>query len=127
VIRLHGSAPTFLVDDVAATARWYESELGFGASFFPEREPYVHASLQRDGVELMLLRLEGYRKPDLSGQRPEGLWDAYIRMAGVAELYERLRGRPFIHRPLTKQAYGDTEFEVRDPNGYVLVFGEIVD
>jgi uncharacterized glyoxalase superfamily protein PhnB len=24
---------------------------------------------------------------------------------------------------LTQQPYGDWEFEVRDPNGYVLVFG----
>jgi len=25
--------------------------------------------------------------------------------------------------PLNQQPYGDREFEVRDPNGYVLVFG----
>jgi len=126
MIRLHSAAPTFLVHDVGATARWYERELGFHASFFPRQEPYGYASLQRDGVELMLLRLEGYRKPDLSAQRPEGLWDVYIRIAGVVELYERLRDRPFVRMPLVKQGYGDTEFEVRDPNGYVLVFGELI-
>jgi len=42
------------------------------------------------------------------------------------ELYERLRDRPFVHMPLLKQGYGDTEVEVRDPNGYVLVFGELI-
>ena len=126
MIRLRSAAPTFLVDDVGATARWYEQELGFHASFFPKSPPHAYASLQRDGVELMLLRLEGYRKPDLSAQRPEGLWDVYIRIAGVVELYEALRGKPFVQMPLTKQGYGDTEFEVRDPNGYVLVFGELI-
>lgn len=95
------------------------------ASFFTRQEPPAYASLQRDGVELMLLRLEGYRKPDLSAQRPEGLWDVYVRTAGVVELYERVRGQPFVLTPLVKQPYGDTEFEVRDPNGYVLVFGEL--
>ena len=28
-----------------------------------------------------------------------------------------------IQMPLKLQPYGDWEFEVRDPNGYVLVFG----
>jgi hypothetical protein len=73
-------------------------------------------------VEIMLLRLAGYQKPDLTAQRPEGLWDAYVRMRGVHSYYESLRGQAFIKMPLTKQSYGDWEFEVRDPNGYILVF-----
>ena len=123
-IRIHSAVPTFLVDDVGGTARWYAEHLGFrAAGTFPESEPYAYASLMRGPAELMLLRLAGYRKPDLSSLRPEGLWDAYIRMDGVAAFYETLRGRDFIHGPLVKRPYGDWEFEVRDPNGYVLVFG----
>ena len=70
----------------------------------------------------MLLRLAGYEKPDLRGRRPEGLWDAYPRMQGVQAFYDGLRTQPFIQMPLKQQPYGDWEFEVRDPNGYVLVF-----
>jgi uncharacterized glyoxalase superfamily protein PhnB len=58
--------------------------------------------------------------------RPEGYWDAYIRMNGVEQLYELVRERPFIRMPLTTQRYGDTEFEVCDPNGYILVFSELI-
>ena len=29
--------------------------------------------------------------------------------------------------PLEKQFYGDWEFEVKDPNGYVLVFSELIE
>jgi len=29
--------------------------------------------------------------------------------------------------PLRQQPYGDWEFEVKDPNGYVLVFSELID
>jgi uncharacterized glyoxalase superfamily protein PhnB len=36
-------------------------------------------------------------------------------------------GQAFIRMPLKKQPYGDWEFEVRDPNGYILVFGELTD
>jgi hypothetical protein len=38
-----------------------------------------------------------------------------------------VRGQAFIQTPLRKQPYGDWEFEVRDPNGYVLVFSELTD
>ena len=123
-IRITSAVPTFLVNDVAATARWYEAQLGFDiAGTSPKQEPYAYASLQLDGAEIMLLSLDGYRKPDLTDLRPSGLWDAYLRMEGVAALYEKLKDRDFIKMPLTRQSYGDLEFEVRDPNGYILVFG----
>ena len=73
---------------------WYTESLGFRtAGTVPAREPYVYASLQRDGVELM----------------------------------ESVRGQAFIRTPLRKQPYGDWEFEVSDPNGYILVFSELTD
>ena len=100
------------------------SRLGFAvAGHFPDAEPYSYASLQLGGAEIMLLALSGYEKPDLSQRRPEGLWDAYIRLSGVHELYNQFEGKSFIHTPLRKQPYGDWEFEARDPNGYVIVFG----
>jgi hypothetical protein len=120
------AAPTFAVDDVGATARWYADNLDFSIFPFPLAEPWVFAILVRDGVELMLQRIEGYRKPDLRRLRPEGQWDAYFRIEGVDELYDAARERE-IAMPLTKQRYGDTEFEVLDPNGYVLVFRELKD
>ena len=123
-IRLRSAVPTFLVPDIAATARWYVSELGFTlAGQFPAQEPYVFASLQRDNAELMLLNLADYQNPDLSTRRPAGLWDAYFRMSGVAALYESVKDKPFVKMHLKRQPYGDIEFEVRDPNGYLLVFG----
>jgi hypothetical protein len=122
-IRIRSAVPTFLVDDVGGTARWYDEHLGFRTlGHFPEGEPWAYASLQRGGAEIMLLRLAGYRKPD-APLRPEGLWDAYIRTDGVGTFYETVAGRDFIHSPLVKRPYGDWEFEIRDPNGYVLVFG----
>jgi len=123
-VRVKSAVPTFLVADVAATARWYAEYLGFEtAGHVPDRPPYVYASLQRAGAEIMLLNLPGYEKPDLASRRPAGLWDAYIRMGGVHALYEMVRHHPWIKMPLKKQRYGDWEFEVRDPNGYILVFG----
>jgi catechol 2,3-dioxygenase-like lactoylglutathione lyase family enzyme len=126
VITLQRAAPTFVVPDVGATLRWYEEKLGFRGHAFPEKEPFVFASLLRDGVELMLLRIEGYERPDVASRRPEGYWDAYIRMQGVHAYYEEVRATVTIRTPLAQQSYGDWEFEVLDPNGYILVFSELL-
>lgn len=65
-IQIKSAVPTFLVPDVAATARWYAKHLGFRtAGTFPKRAPYAYTSLQRDRAEIMLLSLPGYKKPDL--------------------------------------------------------------
>jgi uncharacterized glyoxalase superfamily protein PhnB len=121
------SAPCFPVADVGATARWYEEQLGFTVYPFPKIGPYVFAVLARDAVEIMLQKIEGYEKPNLYNSRSGGVWDAYIRMQGVREFYEAIRQQLEILRPLQKQPYGDWEFEVKDPNGYVLVFSELTD
>lgn len=118
------AVPTLLVDDVGATVRWYVEQLGFQLTgSFPAKEPFAYASLQREGAELMLLRLAGYQKPDLTAQRPEGIWDAYLRTQGVRALYEGWKHQSFVCRPLQQMFYGNWEFEVRDPNGYIVVFG----
>jgi catechol 2,3-dioxygenase-like lactoylglutathione lyase family enzyme len=123
-VTVRSAVPTFLVDDVAATARWYSDHLGFElAGFFPSVEPYAYASIQRDAAEIMLLNLAGYQKPDMTALRPAGVWDAYLRTDGVRAVFETVRGQPFIRAELVHRPYNDWEFEVLDPNGYILVFG----
>jgi len=116
--------PVLKVADVGATMRWYQQHLGFWSDPFPEQEPHVFAILFLDHVEIMLQRLEGFEKPDLYARRAGGVWDAYIRTEGVKELYEAVKDNVTILQPLRQQPYGAWEFEVKDPNGYVLVFGE---
>lgn len=117
-------AVVFSVSDISATIRWYEEQLGFIGDPFPFSEPYVFAILHRDDVEIMLQRIVGYKKPDLYKSRSGGVWDAYIRVEGVKELFESVKDTAQIVQPLRKQPYGNWEFEVRDPNGYLLVFSE---
>ena len=118
-------APVFAVADVGTTIRWYEEQLGFIGDPFPPQGPYVFAIVYRDKIEIMLQRVEGYQKPDLYNARPGGVWDAYIRTEGVEDLYESVRAEAEIIQPLRRQPYGAWEFEVKDPNGYVLVFSEL--
>jgi uncharacterized glyoxalase superfamily protein PhnB len=122
---LLAAVPCFTVADIAATMRWYEEQLGFISDPFPAAEPYVFAIVYRNDIEIMLQRIEGYQKPDLYQLRRGGVWDAYIRTEGVRDLYESVREEATIVKPLRQQPYGAWEFEVKDPNGYVLVFSEM--
>ena len=117
-------AACFPVADISATIRWYEEQLGFIGDPFPDREPYVFAILRRNNVEIFLQRVDGYQKPELYSRRAGGVWDVYIRTEGVKDLYESVRDEATIVQPLRQQPYGAWEFEVKDPNGYVLVFAE---
>jgi uncharacterized glyoxalase superfamily protein PhnB len=123
-VRIRSAVPTFLVVDVAETARWYAAALRFETTGkVPDHEPYVYASVQRGPAEIMLLAYTNFENRDPSIRRAGGLWDAYIRVDGVKALYATLEGKPFVQTSIARQRYGDWEFEVRDPNGYVLVFG----
>jgi uncharacterized glyoxalase superfamily protein PhnB len=117
-------ATVFLVADVGATAHWYRDVLGFSFNTFPDSEPFHWASLRRDNVEIMLQRAEGYRKPDADSLRPGGVWNAYLYVTEVDDLYEAIRDKAHIRREMEDQPYGLREFEIADPNGYVLAIGE---
>ena len=127
-MKVHSINPVFAVADVGATIRWYEQELGFAGDPFPAHEPYDFGILRRDHVEIMLQRVADYQKPDLYDSRNGGgVWDAYLRITGLQQLYDRVKDHLELKQPLRRQPYGLSEFEVKDLNGYILVFSELID
>jgi uncharacterized glyoxalase superfamily protein PhnB len=123
---LQSATPVFLVDNIAATMQWYERNLGFKSDAVPKSPPHNFCILWKDDVVIFLQQLEGYQRPDLYDEREGGVWSAYLRTQGLHALYDALRGLADVTvvQPLHRQPYGETEFEIRDPNGYVLVFAE---
>jgi catechol 2,3-dioxygenase-like lactoylglutathione lyase family enzyme len=123
---LRGAISVFLVGDIASTIRWYQTNLGFNADPFPESPPHAFCILRRDDVAIFLQQLDGYRKPDLYQEREGGVWNVYLRTEGVRELFQTLSELHDVEilEPLCPQPYGETEFVIRDPNGYALVFAE---
>jgi uncharacterized glyoxalase superfamily protein PhnB len=124
--RLQGATPVFLVGDIASTMEWYRSKLGFDAEAIPNRPPHDFCILRKNAVTIFLQQLTGYRHRDHYHEREGGVWSAYLETHDVQALYESLRGTPGVKviQPLRHQPYGQWEFEVRDPDGYVLVFAE---
>jgi catechol 2,3-dioxygenase-like lactoylglutathione lyase family enzyme len=117
---LRSVAPMLPVREVERAARWYSEVLGFRAHLFRRAAPYVFAVLGRDGVEIMLQATPADAAPDGAG--------AYLRMTGVGAFYRELvdAGRVAIAEPLSRRPYGDTEFAIRDPDGHLLVFSELL-
>ena len=74
----------------------------------------------------MLQQLAGQVKPEMYARREGGVWNVYIDTQNVAALYKDVsrHSEVKIMRELCPQDYGQIEFEVVDPNGYVLVFAE---
>jgi catechol 2,3-dioxygenase-like lactoylglutathione lyase family enzyme len=124
---LNTTTPVFLVADVAATMEWYRAKLGFSGSAVPASPPHNFGILNRDGVEIMLQRLDGYEKPHLYRRREGGVWDVYVRVDGVRELHDEFSAAGVtVLEPLRLQPYGQRELVIRDLNGYVLVFAEAI-
>lgn len=120
------ATPVFLVGDIAATMRWYSTYLGFSARGVPESPPHQFGILTKDDVEIFLQQLDGYSKPDLYDRRDGGVWSVYLQVQRVRELYDALSQAPGVTvlEPLAHRPYGQTEFVIRDPNGYALAFAQ---
>jgi catechol 2,3-dioxygenase-like lactoylglutathione lyase family enzyme len=119
--KIQAIVPVLRVADVSRSIAWYRDVLGFDADPFPTQPPHVFAILFKNDQDLMLRQAVGHeRHPAATG------WDVYIRLTGgqLTELYVQVRQRTAITRRLEKMPYGMTEFELQDPDGWRLCFGE---
>lgn len=116
-------APYFPVPDVAAIGAHYRDVLGFSCEYSAGSPPEF-AVYSRDGSPIMFRRIAD---PALicPNERQGGTWDVFFWVDDVDGLYEELcrKGAVIVYEPVV-QPYATKEFAVRDPNGYVLGFGQ---
>ena len=117
-------ATQFVVEDVVATAEYYQKILGFELlGYFAD--PPVYAMLARGDVEMHFGKADG-RPRDVSTTtfRRVG-FDAYIWVDDIDALFEELTaaGAEIVEGPI-KRIYDSTEVVIRDCNGFILVFGD---
>jgi hypothetical protein len=111
-------APLFPVEDVAATAAWYEEHLAFKVEASPADPPYAEAVLWRDDARIMLVE---------TASPPRAPVGAVVTIKGILPFYDALRSRVEIARPIERSIDGNLEFEILDPNGFRLIFTEIAE
>ena len=118
-----------MVEDVAETVAWYESRLGAEQTSEIESDgDVVWAQVERDGVRFMFQRRDSMESelPSLADVPIGGSLSIYVHVDDVEALGAELAD---VERALEMRTseYGLREFAIRDCNGYVLWFGEILE
>jgi len=114
-------APVLLVRDVKASAAFFQQKLGFKIDFLHGLPPF-YGAVSRDGVCLHIR----YVHQPLFAQaavQEKSLICASIQVSNVQGLFKEFKARGVeFAQTLTKQAWGGTDFQVRDPDGNVISF-----
>ena len=116
--RFHRSAAVLQVRDVVASRKFYLEELGFeqGSLF---GEPPVFCIVGRDTVTLFLDKARDGTVP------VNQYWAAYIYVNDVDALHAGYVARGLdIPRAPEDMPYGCRDFDVRDPDGHLIAFGQ---
>src|SRR5262245_22950437 len=117
--------PLLRVTDVARSIEWYRGTLGFVGDPFPASPPYEFAILRHGPVELMLRRGSPTARP----QPRRYDWDVYLRREGdrFREVFAAFSAHGIVTRRLERMPYGLAEFEITDPDGYVICLGQLLE
>jgi catechol 2,3-dioxygenase-like lactoylglutathione lyase family enzyme len=123
---LRGAA-YFPVVDVEQTAKYYETVLGFHREYAGGTPPRF-AIVSRDGLPIMFRAVASTERIS-PNEMQGGTWDVFFWVRDVRLLHAELRAKDatIVYGPVVQDEYQMEEFAVRDPNGYLLGFGQPVD
>ncbi len=113
--------PILLVRDVTACATFFQQKLGFEIDFLHGLPPF-YGAVSRDGV---CLHIRYVHQPYFAQAAvlEKSLICASIEVSNVQALFREFKARGVeFAQTLTKQAWGGTDFQVRDPDGNVISF-----
>jgi uncharacterized glyoxalase superfamily protein PhnB len=113
--------PILLVRDVKTCATFFQQKLGFEIDFLHGLPPF-YGAVSRDGV---CLHIRYVQQPYFAetAAREKSLICASIEVTNVQGLFKEFKARGVeFAQTLKKQAWGGTNFQVRDPDGNVISF-----
>lgn len=124
--------PNLVVSDLARSLTFYRDVLGFSViESVPKEPPFVFVMLTRDNLSVFLNAESVVREDPAYAKLAESVGQSgismYFMLKGVGELYEALKGKVTVVAPLERKFYGITEFNITDPDGYLITFAERVD
>jgi uncharacterized glyoxalase superfamily protein PhnB len=118
---LKSVVPILFVRDVSASAAFFQEKLAFEIDFLYGAPPF-YGSVSRNEV---CLHLRFVHQPNFAelAAREVSLILATVEVSNVQGLFEEFKERDveFAQTP-TKQPWGGTDFQIRDPDGNVLSF-----
>jgi catechol 2,3-dioxygenase-like lactoylglutathione lyase family enzyme len=121
------AAAVLLVTDVARQLAYYRDQLGFETSAW-EVNPTHYGYAERDNCLLHFACFGGATPRPNHSEAPPDMFDVYVHVDDVEALHAELleRGADLLHGPVN-QEYGLREIRVRDPHGYILAFGRLLE
>jgi catechol 2,3-dioxygenase-like lactoylglutathione lyase family enzyme len=114
-MKMKSLTPMLQTADMDRAIDWYKSMLGFELRNRAED----WCVLGRDGIELMFMMNDHLGVPHATATQ-------YIETDDVLGLWARLKGRVEPEWGPEEMDYGMLEFAIKDPDGYLLSFGQDV-
>lgn len=111
--RLLALTPMLQARDLDRTIAWYETVLGFRCN----GKDTGWCRLERDGVALMFMRNAHVGEPHATATQ-------YIDVDDAMALWNAIKDRVTAEWGPEQMPYGRLEFAIRDPDGYLLSFGQ---
>ncbi len=112
--RFNAVTPRLPVENVEDLLAFYTSSLGFELGW-KWGEPVTHANVCRNDVSFDLISVpKGH----------QGTAMAYVQMSGVDKYHAELRARNVGVSAVDNRPYGMRDFEVVDPCGNRIAFGQ---
>ena len=112
-MRLRSLVPMLQSGDLQRTIDWYQSVLGFRCTGREEG----WCRLERDGVTLTFMRNAHLGEPHATATQ-------YIYVDDLDALWNSIKDRIKAEWGPEDMPYGMMEFAIKDPDGYLLSFGE---
>jgi uncharacterized glyoxalase superfamily protein PhnB len=113
--------PILCVRDVKACAAFFQQKLGFEIDFLHGLPPF-YGAVSRDGVCLHMRYVQQPLFAQMAAAE-KSLILASIQVSNVQGLFKEFKARGVeFSQTLKKQAWGGTDFHVRDPDGNVISF-----
>lgn len=129
-MKLESLTPNLMVKNVNESINFYTSFLGFTLlQTVPENGDFVWGFVQKDSINFMFQRENSIREeyPELEKQQSGGALTFYIKVHDLLKLYEKIKINVKIVHDLHKTLYGANEFSISDPDGFILVFSDILE
>jgi catechol 2,3-dioxygenase-like lactoylglutathione lyase family enzyme len=126
--RLTRAAPSFAVADVFETAEYYRDVLGFRFDQIWGNPPSF-VMLGRDDVCVMMKQVKPEALPRAAAERSDEQVDMYFWSTNVRALAEELNAKDadIVQGPVDRTIYNGRELIVRDLNGLIICFGQLLD
>ena len=114
--------PVLKVSNMQKSVDFYTEILGFTTAWRAADDGGGENCMLHAGDANLLLSTGSHL-----GDQPQFTGTLYFHISGVREFFDRVKSQVEVVWPLETMDYGQTEFGVRDCDGYTLAFAEATD